>query len=196
MKIVVIDHLSLDGVMQSPGGPEEDRRGGFQHGGWAQPDNDAVMGEAMGQSMARGGGLLLGRFTYQAFHDYWPRQKDNPFTDVLNRTQKYVASRTLKEPLPWSNSTLLDGDAARSVASLKQQPGNDVAVLGSGDLVQTLMRHDLIDEYLLMIHPRVLGSGRRLFPEGGALADLRLVDCKPTTKGVLLLTYQPRRDGR
>ena len=196
MKIVVINHLSLDGVMQSPGGPEEDRRGGFKHGGWAQPDNDQALGEAMGQRMGQSGSLLLGRFTYEAFHAYWPKQKNNPYTDVLNRTQKYVASRKLEEPLPWSNSTLLRGDAGEAVSKLKQQPGKDLVVLGSGDLIQTLMRRDLIDEYLIMIHPRVLGSGRRLFTEESSFADLDLVDCKPTPKGVLLASYRPKRSPR
>jgi dihydrofolate reductase len=198
MKIVVINHLSLDGVMQSPGGPEEDRRGGFKHGGWAQPDNDQVLAQAMGERMGESGSLLLGRFTYEAFHAYWPKQKNNPYTDVLNRTQKYVASRKLQEPLPWSNSTLLRGDAGDAVVNLKQQAGKDIVVLGSGDLIQSLMRRDLIDEYLIMIHPRVLGSGRRLFTEDSATdslsLNLDLVDCKPTTKGVLLATYRPKRN--
>ena len=193
MKLYVFNHLTLDGVMQSPGGPEEDRRGGFKHGGWAQPDNDDVMNKAIGGSMQHSGSLLLGRFTYQAFYDYWPKQKNNPFTDVLNNTQKYVVSRTLKEPLPWQNSTLLAGDATESVAKLKQQPGNGLTVLGSGELCQALMRANLIDEYLLMIHPRVLGSGKRLFPDGGALAALQLVDSKTTTKGVVIATYRPRQ---
>jgi dihydrofolate reductase len=196
MKIVVIDHLSLDGVMQSPGGPEEDARGGFKHGGWAQPDNDRFLGEAMGERMSQSGSLLLGRFTYEAFHAYWPKQKDNPYTDVLNRTQKYVASRKLEEPLPWENSTLLRGDAGDAVAKLKQQPGKDIVVLGSGDLIRTLMRRELIDEYVLMIHARVLGSGRRLFDEESPTADLELVECKPTPKGVLLATYRARRSAK
>ena len=192
MKLYVFNHLTLDGVMQSPGGPDEDRRGGFQHGGWAQPDNDDVMNKAIGDSMQRSGSLLLGRFTYQAFFAYWPKQKNNPFTDVLNNTQKYVASRTLKQPLPWQNSTLLPGDAAESVAELKRQPGKDLTVLGSGELCQALMRANLVDEYLLMIHPRILGSGKRLFPDGGALSTLELVDSKTTTKGVVIATYRPR----
>jgi dihydrofolate reductase len=193
MKLYVFNHLTLDGVMQSPGGPEEDRRGGFKHGGWAQPDNDDVMNEAIGRSMQHSGSLLLGRFTYQAFYDYWPKQKNNPFTDVLNNTQKYVVSRTLKEPLPWQNSTLLGGDATESVAKLKQQPGKGLTVLGSGELCQALMRANLVDEYLLMIHPRVLGSGKRLFPDGGAMAALEVVDSKTTTKGVVIATYRPRQ---
>jgi dihydrofolate reductase len=190
-RVVVINHLTLDGVMQAPGRPDEDRRGGFEHGGWALPNNDAVMGRVMGEGMAQGGPLLLGRRTYQAFHGYWPNQKDNPFTEVLNNVQKYVASTTLKEPLPWSNSTLLEGDATQAVARLKEQPGKDIGVLGSGELVQSLMRHNLVDEYVLLIHPLVLGSGRRLFTDGGSFAALRLVDTVTTTTGVVIATYQP-----
>jgi dihydrofolate reductase len=121
---------------------------------------------------------------------FWPRQKDNPYTEVLNNAQKYVASRTLTGPLPWMNSTLLEGDAAEAVARLKQRPGKALAVLGSGDLIQSLMQHELVDEFLLTIHPIVVGSGRRLFRDGGALARLKLVDCKPTTTGVIVATYQ------
>jgi dihydrofolate reductase len=196
--VVVTNHLTLDGVMQAPGRPDEDVRGGFEHGGWASPDNDAVMGRVMGEGMAQGGPLLLGRRTYEAFHAYWPSQKDNPFTQVLDNTQKYVASTTLKEPLPWSNSTLLEGDAAEAVAALKEQPGKDIGVLGSGELVQLLMRHDLVDKYVLMIHPLVLGSGRRLFSDGSPFAALRLVDSVTTTTGVVIATYQPTktRDGK
>src|SRR6187455_261524 len=115
MKIVAVEHLTLDGVMQSPGGPDEDRRGDFTHGGWAADDNDEVMNAALGRQMAEAGSLLLGRLTYEAFLSYWPKQTNNPFTDILNKTQKYVTSRTLKAPLPWQNSTLLAGDAATSV---------------------------------------------------------------------------------
>jgi dihydrofolate reductase len=141
--------------------------------------------------MASGGALLLGRRTYEDFFSFWPHQTDNPFTEVLNNSQKYVASTTLDEPLAWSNSTLLKGDAAEAVARLKEQPGKDVVVLGSGELVQSLMRRNLVDEYVLLIHPLVLGSGRRLFPDGGASAALRLVVTKTTTTGVVIATYQP-----
>jgi dihydrofolate reductase len=191
MKVVVVNHLTLDGVMQAPGRPDEDLRGGFEHGGWARPYGDEVMGRVMAEGMAQGGAMLLGRRTYEDFAAFWPNQKDNPFTEVLNDRQKYVASRTLPEPLPWNNSTLLKGDAAEAVAKLKEQPGKNLAVLGSGELVQSLMRHNLIDEYVLTIHPLVLGSGRRLFTDGGALAALRLVDAKTTTTGVVIATYQP-----
>ena len=196
MKVVAVEHLTLDGVMQAPGRPDEDRRGGFQHGGWAQPDNDEVMAEAMAEGMANGGALLFGRRTYEDFAAFWPKQADNPFTAVLNNSQKFVASRTLKEPLPWINSTLLKGDAAEAVANLKEKPGKDIVVLGSGVLVQSLMKRNLVDEYVLMIHPLVLGSGRRLFADDGALAALRLVDVKTTTKGVIIATYRPSEGKR
>jgi dihydrofolate reductase len=190
-KVVVINHLTLDGVMQAPGRPDEDSRGGFEHGGWALPYNDAVMGSVMGERMANDGALLLGRRTYEDFYGFWPNQKDNPFTEVLNNIQKYVASTTLQEPLPWSNSTLLEGDATEAVTKLKEQPGKDIGVLGSGELVQSLMRRNLVDEYVLPIHPLVLGSGRRLFADGGAFTALQLVDTKTTTTGVVIATYQP-----
>jgi dihydrofolate reductase len=190
-RVIVTNHLTLDGVMQAPGRPDEDLRGGFEHGGWATPNTDEVMGRVMGEGMAQGGPLLLGRRTYEDFYDFWPKQKDNPFTEVLDRVQKYVASTTLKEPLPWSNSTLLEGDVAEAVTNLRRQPGKDIGVLGSGELVGTLMRHSLVDRYVLMYHPIVLGSGRRLFREGGPLASLRLVDSVTTTTGVVIATYEP-----
>jgi len=190
-KVVVFNNLTLDGVMQAPGRPDEDRRGGFEHGGWALPYNDAVMGRVMGERMAQGGALLLGRRTYEDLYAVWPNRTDNPFTEVLNNTQKYVASTTLEEPLSWSNSTLLKGDAAEAVARLKEQSGKDLLVLGSGELVQSLMRRNLVDEFVLLIHPLVLGSGRRLFADGGAFAALRLVATSTTTTGVVIATYQP-----
>ena len=190
-RVVVINHLTLDGVMQAPGRPDEDQRDGFAHGGWAQPNNDEVMAKVLGEGMAQGGPLLLGRRTYEDFHAFWPKQTDNPFTAVLNSVRKYVASTTLTEPLAWENSTLLEGDAAEPVARLREQPGNDIGVLGSGELVRSLMANDLVDEYLLMIHPLVLGSGRRLFPDDGPPAALRLADSVTTTTGVLIARYQP-----
>ena len=191
-KIVAFTSLTLDGVMQAPGRPDEDRRGGFEHGAWATPYSDSVMGSVAGASGASAGGLLFGRRTYEDFYGVWPkRTDDNPFTAVLNNTQKYVASTTLKEPLPWINSTLLKGDAAEAVARLKAQPGKDFVVLGSGVLLQSLMRRNLVDEWVLLIHPLVLGSGRRLFTDGGAFATLRLVDTKTSTTGVVIATYQP-----
>jgi dihydrofolate reductase len=193
-KVSVFNSLTLDGVMQAPGRPDEDTRGGFEHGGWAVPYNDEIMGKVMAEGMADPGPLLLGRRTYEDFFGFWPSQTGNPFTEVLDNTLKYVASTTLAEPLEWRNSELLAGDAAEAVAALKRQPGKDMTVLGSGELVQSLRRRDLIDEYLLLIHPLVLGSGRRLFGDGGPAATLRLVDAKPTTTGVIIATYRP--DGR
>jgi dihydrofolate reductase len=191
-KVRVINNVTLDGVMQAPGRPDEDTRDGFEHGGWALPYNDEVMGRAMGERMAQGGGpLLLGRRTYEDFAGFWPHQTDNPFTPVLDNAQKYVASTTLTEPLPWRNSTLLAGEASDAVAELRRQDGPDIGVLGSGELIRSLMRRGLIDEYLLLIHPLVLGTGRRLFPDDGPRAELRLVDSLTTTTGVLIATYQP-----
>ena len=190
-KIVVVESLTLDGVMQAPGGADEDVRGGFVHGGWARPYNDEVMAQEMGKGMGKTE-LLFGRRTYENFYSFWPNQPEpNPFTEVLNNTQKYVASTTLSEPLPWVNSTLLMGDAAEAAAALKEQPGKDIGVLGSGVLVQSLMRSNLIDEYTLLIHPLVLGSGRRLFPDGSPTGKLRLIDSVTTTTGVMIATYRP-----
>jgi dihydrofolate reductase len=149
------------------------------------------MGKVAAESMAGTGGLLFGRRTYEDFYSVWPNRTDNPFTEVLNNTQKFVASTTLHEPLPWMNSTLLKGDAADAVATLKKQPGKDIVVLGSGELLQSLMRSNLIDMYVLQIHPLILGSGRHLFNDGGACAALRLVDSKTTSTGVVIATYQP-----
>src|SRR5436305_7910149 len=187
-KVVVRTNLTLDGVMQGPARPDEDRRGGFEHGGWAAPY--AAM-EATGNNFASAGALLFGRRTYENFYAVWPKQTNSPYTEFLNTIQKYVASTTLKEPLPWSNSTLLKGDAAQTVSQLKQQPGKDLLIMGSGELIQSLMRANLIDDYVLLIHPLVLGSGRRLFPDGGAAATLRLVATSTTDKGVVIASYQP-----
>jgi len=191
MRVVVFMSVTLDGVIQAPARPDEDVRGGFEHGGWGVPYADEAMGKAAAEGMAKPGSLLLGRRTYEDFFAVWPHRTDNPYTEVLNNRTKYVASRTLQEPLPWKNSTLLDGDAAEAVARLKKEPGGDLTVLGSGELVQSLMRGNLIDEYILLITPLVLGSGTRLFREGGPSANLRLVDTKTTTTGVVIATYQP-----
>jgi dihydrofolate reductase len=190
-KVVVNMNLTLDGVMQAPGRPDEDTRGGFGHGGWARPYFDPVMGRVAAEGIAKAPALLFGRRTYEDFYAVWPKRTDNPFTEVLNNARKYVASTTLREPLPWSNSTLLSGDALAAVARLKSQPGKDLVVLGSGELVLSLMRRNLVDEYVLSIHPLVLGSGRRLFPDGCPYAALRLVETKTTTTGVVIATYRP-----
>lgn len=189
-KLVVNISLTLDGVMQAPARPDEDPRGGFKYGGWATPYFDPVMGQAAAEGIAKAPALLFGRRTYEDFYSVWPARTDNPFSEVLNNAQKYVASRTLKEPLPWMNSTLLKGDAGQAVAGLKEQLDRDIAVLGSGVLVQSLMRFNLVDEYVLSIHPLVLGTGRRLFPDGSPLAAFELVDTKTTTTGVVIATYR------
>lgn len=175
MKIFVFMNLTLDGVMQGPARPDEDTRGGFKHGGWGAPYQ--AMPEA-GEAMGNVGGLLVGRWTYEQFHKVWPERKESPYSTWMDNIQKYVASRMLKEPLPWKNSILLKGDIVDAVAKLKSQPGKDIVIMGSGELIQSLMQHNLIDEYVLLIHPLVLGSGRRLFPDGGAYAALRLVSSK------------------
>ena len=189
-KIVAFTNLTLDGVMQSPARPDEDTRGGFTHGGWAVPYGDSVMGSVSAQSGSTAGALLLGRQTYEDFYAVWPkRTDDNPYTGVLNNAQKYVASTTLKAPLSWMNSTLLRGDVVKAVAQLKSDSQKDIVVLGSGTLLQTLMAHHLVDEFILLIYPLVLGAGRRLFADRGTFAKLRLIDAKTTTTGVVIATY-------
>jgi dihydrofolate reductase len=190
-KLLVVNHVTLDGVMQAPGRADEDPRGGFEHGGWAIPGNDPVMGQAMAEGLAGDGSLLLGRRTYESFAGFWPHQADNPFTEALNRRQKYVCSRTLAEPLPWVNSILLSGDATDAVAKLRRDEDRDLTILGSGELIQSLMPSDQIDEWMLMIHPLVLGAGRRLFPDGVHRA-LQLRSSVTTTTGVVIATYGPR----
>jgi dihydrofolate reductase len=197
-RIVVMNHVTLDGVMQGPGRPEEDTRGGFTQGGWGHRSTmpgDAA-GKAMGERMAAGGGLagwLFGRRTYEGLLSYWNQQPDSPFGPMLNNAPKYVASTTLKEPLPWPNSTLLSGDIADAVGALKAQSAGVLAIMGSGQLIGSLMAADLIDEYLLMIHPLVLGSGRRLFSENVPVS-LRLIDCVTTATGLVIASYEPARD--
>jgi len=186
--IVAFVNVTLDGVMQAPGRLDEDTRGNFAHGGWGAPYQ--AMASA-GEVMANAGALLLGRRTYKDFHSVWPKRTSSPFSAYMDNIQKYVASRTLEEPLPWQNSTLLKGDAAETVAALKKDPGKDLIIMGSGELIQSLMKTNLIDKYVLLIHPLVLGTGRRLFPDGGAPASLRLLNSKTTDKGVVIATYGP-----
>lgn len=190
-RLMVLENLTLDGVMQAPGGKEEDTRGGFPHGGWSAPYNDAVKMQIMGEGMSRGADLLFGRWTYEKFYKVWHGRTDNPFTPVLERSQKYVASRTQRGPLPWANSTLLEGDAADAVARLKEQDGLDLLIMGSGVLADSLMKRGLVDAYQLLIHPLVLGTGRRLFNDGAPYAALKLVKSVPTTTGVIITTYEP-----
>jgi dihydrofolate reductase len=192
-KLIVIEFLSLDGVMQAPGAPEEDTEGGFRHGGWQRPYFDDVLGAAAAEGMAGTDAYLFGRKTYQIMAAFWPTAPDDdPYAGHLNSTPKYVASRTLQN-VEWQNSTLIKGDVAEEVAKLKEQPGRDIAVLGSGNLVQALVDNDLVDEYSLTVSPIVLGSGKRLFREADDIRRLRLVDSKPTSTGSLMLTYQPAR---
>jgi dihydrofolate reductase len=188
--IIVFTNLTLNGVMQAPGRQDEDLRGGFQHGGWATP-YAAMQSPAVGEHLANFGALLLGRRTYADFYAFWPKQTNNPFTDVLNNMPKYVASTTLTEPLAWVNSTLLKGDVPAALTTLKAQLNTDLVVMGSGRLIQTLMKHNLVDRYVLLIHPLVVGAGRQLFPDGGASAALRLINAKMTDTGVVVAAYQP-----
>lgn len=192
-KLVVTEFLSLDGVMQAPGAPEEDTEGGFRYGGWAMPYGDEVMGRAAAEGMAATDTHLFGRKTYEIMASHWPHAPaDDPFAQHLNNVEKYVVSTTLQKA-EWQNSTIIDGDVAEQVAKLKEQPGKDIAVLGSGKLVQTLIENDLVDEYSLTVYPIVLGSGKKLFPDSDQARKLKLVDSKPTTTGGLMLTYRPER---
>lgn len=187
-RILVANHVTLDGVMQAPARVDEDTRDGFAHGGWAISRNDDVMASKIGERMAGPPAFLFGRRTYQDFYDVWPKRPDDPMSQALTNSSKYIASRTLSEPLPWENSILLDGDAAAAVADLKQQADGTLTIFGSGDLIGSLMAAGLIDEYVLMIHPLVLGTGHRLFPDGQP-AELTLVDSAATSTGVLIATY-------
>ena len=195
MRIVVINHLTLDGVMQGPGRADEDTRDGFDRGGWSPPYGDEVMGRFLGERMRRSGGaLLFGRRTYQDLLGYWNTQDESPFRPALNDAQKFVASTTLREPLPWPNSALLEGDVPAAVRELRGATGGDLTIMGSGELIRSLIPHYLIDEYLLMIHPLVLGSGHRLFDENGSISRLELLDSTTTTTGVVIATYGTSRD--
>jgi dihydrofolate reductase len=190
MRIVVINHVTLDGVMQAPGRADEDTRDGFEHGGWASDTMpDPAIGEAMGARMARSDGLLLGRRTYEDLLASWNAQ-GGPFKDALNNAHKYVASTTLVEPLQWPNSTLLGTDVVAAVGELKARPGRELHVMGSGQLIDTLMQHRLVDEFMLVIHPIVLGQGRHLFTDHAAYTTFELVIAKPTTSGAIIATYR------
>jgi dihydrofolate reductase len=190
--VVVINSVTLDGVMQAPGRPDEDTRGGFAHGGWAVPRGDDAMVAKMGERMGEDRAFVFGRRTYEELLASWNAQ-GGPFKDALNNAPKYVASNSSATRLAWPNSTLLHGDVPAAVDELKQEPGGNLVIMGSGELIGSLMAADLIDEYLLMIHPIVLGTGRRLFPEG-VHASLRLNHSITTTNGVLVATYEPARD--
>ncbi|MDO8189079.1 dihydrofolate reductase family protein [Conexibacter sp. JD483] len=187
-KLIVTEFLTLDGVAQAPGGREEDQEQGFEHGGWQAPLMDAAAGAAIFDNARGMDALLLGRRTYDIFAGYWPQAPDGPFTELLNRVPKYVASRTLSEPLEWRNSSLLDGEVADAVAQLKQRH-EAIHVIGSLDLTQTLLRHRLIDRLELWFHPLALGSGKRVFATGTVPTAFRLLDATPYASGSVLLAY-------
>lgn len=198
MRIVVSDFMSLDGVIQAPGHPEEDTDGGFAHGGWSMPyfDPDS-MGPVIGETMATTEALLFGRRTWQTMAAAWPGRAGDPFADRMNEMPKYVASRTLSEgDLDWNNSTLLPADGVLdAVRDLRARDGGDVQVMGSASLASTLIANDLVDEYRLMIEPVLLGGGKRLFPEDGEARPLVLVSSQTSSTGVQICTYHPVTDG-
>ncbi len=189
-KLIVSTFLTLDGVMQSPGGPEEDDSGGFAYGGWSVNYWDELMGEVMTEAMSVPFDLLLGRRTYEIFARYWPQAPEEAGSKPLNDATKYVAARS-HPTLAWGPSALIEGDAAEGVAALKEEEGPELQVHGSGNLIQTLLRHNLVDEYRLWVFPLVIGSGKRLFSDGTVPAGLKLADIKVSTTGVTIATYEP-----
>jgi dihydrofolate reductase len=189
-KLIVNTFLTLDGVMQAPGGPEEDPSGGFAHGGWSVNYWDDQMMQVMGEFMGKPFDLVLGRKTYEIFAAHWPHVTDDPGAKALNEATKFVATRTLKS-LDWSNSVLIKGDVAEEVAALKEQDGPELQVHGSGNLIQTLLRNNLIDEFSVWTFPVVVGPGKRLFADGTIPSGLRLVDSKVSSTGVVMARYVP-----
>ncbi len=189
-KIIAITQVTLDGVMQAPGGPEEDPRNGFTHGGWAMPFGDEVLMQVVGETIAGEFDMLLGRRTYEIFASYWPHQRDNPIGKAFNKATKYVVTRTL-DRLEWQHSQRIGGDAVDAVRRLKASDGPVLHVWGSGELLQTLIAADLVDEYRLWVAPVVLGEGKRLFQNGVPPRALSLVETRSTSTGVLLNTYRP-----
>jgi dihydrofolate reductase len=192
-KVIVNEFMSLDGVVQAPGGEEEDTSGGFAHGGWHWSYFDEGSQKWVLDLITGAGGYLLGRRTYEIFAAYWPNapEEEQVIAEPLNAKPKHVASTTLTGPLEWENSTLLEGEVAEAVAALKEQDGGDLLVIGSAELVRTLIESDLVDEFRLMIDPVTLGGGKRIFREDGALRPLRLVDHEVTSTGAVLATYAP-----
>ena len=190
-KLVVGTFVTMDGVMQAPGGPDEDRDGGFKEGGWSVKYWDDMMGKMIVEPTLQPDALLLGRRTYEIFAAHWPRVTDpkDPVASKLNSMRKYVASRTLRK-VEWHNSALLPGDAATAVARLKKQAGGEIAVTGSSNLIQTLLKHDLIDEFRLWVFPVMVGPGKRLFGDGTIPGAFRLVDAKASTTGVVIHRYE------
>jgi dihydrofolate reductase len=193
--VIVQEWVSLDGVVQAPGSPDEDKSGGFRHGGWHLPYFDDMSRNWVVQNLTEAGGYLLGRRTYENFAGHWPKAsaEEQVIAQPLNTKPKYVASTTLKEPLGWQNSTLLKGDVAAAVRALKQKDGGNLLVIGSPKLVQSLIDFDLVDEFRMMIDPVVVGGGKRIFVEDGGLRPLRLVDSRMTTTGAILATYAPAK---
>jgi dihydrofolate reductase len=189
-KLIVSTFLTLDGVMQAPGGPGEDDEGGFAHGGWSVNYWDEQMGEVMGEATSRPFAMVLGRKTYDIMAAYWPNAPEETGAKVFNDATKYVASRS-QPTLEWSNSVLIKPDAAEGLAALKREDGPELQVHGSANLIQTLLRHNLVDEFRLWVFPVVIGSGKRLFAEGTIPAGLKLVDSKVSTTGVMIGTYEP-----
>lgn len=191
-KVIVNEFVSLDGVAQAPGGAEEDPSGGFAHGGWHMRymEDEQARRWVLG-SIEEAGGFLLGRRTYEIFAAYWPNapEEEQVVAEPLNTKPKHVASRTLSEPLGWESSTLLGGDVVAAVRALKQESGGDLHVIGSTELVRTLVAHDAVDELRLMIDPVVLGGGKRIFADDGSLRQFRLVEAQPTGTGAILATY-------
>jgi dihydrofolate reductase len=193
-RVIVSEFLTLDGIMQAPGNPDEDRSGGFDHGGWQLPYFDETFGRVMMESFGQAGALLLGRRTYEIFAAFWPNQPaENPVAGPMNAMRKYVVSTTLSEPLAWANSTVIPSDVPAAVNQIREEPGRDILVLGSGELVQTLIAHDLVDGYHLMIHPLVLGEGKRLFRDGTPSVRLRQTGSEVSTTGVLIASFEPVR---
>lgn len=189
-KLIVSTFLTLDGVMQAPGGPEEDPSSGFAFGGWSVNYWDDKMGQVMGEGMSKPFDLLLGRRTYEIFAAHWPHATDDPGAKPLNDATKFVASKTLRS-LDWRNSVLIEGEVPEGVAALKKEDGPDLQVHGSGDLIQTLLRHELVDQFNLWTFPVVVGSGKRLFSDGTIPAGLKLVDNTVSSTGVVIGTYVP-----
>jgi dihydrofolate reductase len=189
-KLIVSTFMTLDGVMQAPGGPGEDDDGGFAHGGWSVNYWDEQMGQVMGDATSKPFALVLGRRTYDIFAAHWPHASEEEGADTFNNATKYVASRG-RPTLEWANSVLVEGDAADGIAALKEQDGPELQVHGSGNLIQTLMRHNLVDEYRLWTFPVVVGSGKRLFSDGAVPSGLTLVNSTVSTTGVVIATYQP-----
>jgi dihydrofolate reductase len=189
-KLIVNTFLTLDGVMQAPGGPDEDISGGFALGGWSANYWDDLMGQVMTEAMSVPFDLVLGRKTYEIFAAYWPHAPEEAGAKPLNDATKYVASRS-RPTLEWGPSVLIEGDAAEGIAGLKKDDRPELQVHGSGNLIQTLMRHNLVDQYRLWVFPLVIGSGKRLFSDGTIPSALRLVDSKVSTTGVVIGTYEP-----